>query len=294
MDRVLVSPLLNDLRNDYFINFCPKREAEYYPITYGECTLWGINTLKGTSAHCSVHNKERENMQYSTASALGNTTDRFATANHLAVVCGAQSTDRADLVASLKKLRRTITGTIQAMALAVESRDRYTAGHQQRVADFAGAVAREFGLSEERIEGVHMAGAVHDLGKISIPAEFLSKTRISDMEYKIIQGHVQAGYDILKEIEFPWPLAQIVLQHHERMDGSGYPHRLSGKEILIEARIIAVADVIEAMASHRPYRAALGIDKALQEVSEKKGVCYDREVVDASVQVIKKGRFTFH
>jgi HD-GYP domain-containing protein (c-di-GMP phosphodiesterase class II) len=233
-------------------------------------------------------------MQYNTAAALENTTDRIGAVNRLAVACGAQSTDRADLAASLKKLRRTITGTIQAMALTVESRDRYTAGHQQRVADFAGMVAREFGLSEERIEGVRMAGAVHDLGKISIPAEFLSKTRISEMEYRIIQGHAQAGYDILKEIEFPWPLARIVLQHHERMDGSGYPYGLSGEKILIEARIIAVADVIEAMASHRPYRAALGIDKALQEVSEKKGVCYDREVVDASIQVINKGKYTFH
>ena len=233
-------------------------------------------------------------MHYITESALENTADRIAASGYMISGQGARSTERADLIASLKKLRRTITGTIQAMALTVESRDRYTAGHQQRVADFAGAVAREFGLSEERIEGVRMAGAVHDLGKISIPAEFLSKTKISDMEFRIIQGHAQAGYDILKEIEFPWPLAQIVLQHHERMDGSGYPHGLAGDEILIEARIIAVADVIEAMASHRPYRAALGIDKALQEVTAEKGVRYDRGVVDASIQVINQGKYTFH
>jgi putative nucleotidyltransferase with HDIG domain len=180
------------------------------------------------------------------------------------------------------------------MARTVASRDRYTAGHQQRVADFAGLVAQEFGLSEEMTEGVRMAGVVHDLGKISIPAEFLSKTKISDMEYKIIQSHAQAGYDILKEIDFPWPIAQIVRQHHERMDGSGYPQGLTGDEILLEARIIAVADVIEAMASHRPYRAALGIDKAVQEVSEKKGVCFDRDVVDASIHVIARGGYTFH
>jgi len=233
-------------------------------------------------------------MHYFRESALENTAGRIADSGYRVNGRRAQSTDRADLVASLKKLRRTITGTIQAMALAVESRDRYTAGHQQRVADFAGAVAREFGLSQERVEGVRMAGAVHDLGKIAIPAEFLSKTKISDMEFRIIQGHAQAGYDILKEIEFPWPLAQIVLQHHERLDGSGYPYGLSGGEILIEARIVAVADVIEAMASHRPYRAALGIDKALQEVTEKKGVHYDRGVVDAAVQVINQGKYTFH
>jgi len=233
-------------------------------------------------------------MHYITESALENTADIWTAAGLTVNGHKAQTSARADLFANLKKLRRTITGTIQAMALTVESRDPYTAGHQQRVADFAGAVAREFGLSKERIEGVRMAGAVHDLGKISIPAEFLSKTKISDMEYRIIQSHAQAGYDILKEIEFPWPLAQIVLQHHERMDGSGYPHGLSGEEILIEARIVAVADVIEAMASHRPYRAALGIDKALQEVSEKKGARYDRDVVDASIQVINQGKYTFH
>ena len=226
--------------------------------------------------------------------ASANTTDRMGVGGQLTLALGTPLTDRAALVTSLKKLHRTITGTIQAIAMTVQSRDRYTAGHQQRVADFAGAVAREFGLSEHRVEGVRMAGAVHDLGKISIPAEFLSKARISDMEYRIIQGHAQAGYEILKEIEFPWPLAQIVLQHHERLDGSGYPYGLSGDEILIEARIIAVADVIEAMASHRPYRAAIGIDKAVQEVSTKKGVCYDSEVVDASLHIINKGRYTFH
>jgi putative nucleotidyltransferase with HDIG domain len=223
-----------------------------------------------------------------------NTTDMVDTTDTLTFLDNFESRDRTELSASLKKLRKTVTGTIQAMAMTVESRDRYTAGHQQRVADFAGLVAQEFGLSADMTEGVRMAGMVHDLGKISIPAEFLSKTKITEMEYKIIQSHAQAGYDILKEIEFPWPIAQIVHQHHERMDGSGYPLKLAGDEILLEARIIAVADVIEAMASHRPYRAALGIDKAMQEVSEKKGVCYDRDVVDAAIHVIKKRGFTFH
>jgi putative nucleotidyltransferase with HDIG domain len=223
-----------------------------------------------------------------------NTTDMIGTTETLAFPGNSESRDQAKLSASLKKLRKTVTSTIQAMAMTVASRDRYTAGHQKRVADFAGMVAQEFGLSADMTEGVRMAGMVHDLGKISIPAEFLSKTKISDMEYKIIQSHAQAGYDILKEIEFPWPIAQIVHQHHERMDGSGYPLKLAGDEILLEARIIAVADVIEAMASHRPYRAALGIDKAMQEVSEKKRDCYDQDVVDASFQVIKKRGFTFH
>jgi len=233
-------------------------------------------------------------MHYAMRSSFTNTTDMYEVTDTLAFSGRSESSDQAELSASLHKLRKTVTDTIQAMALTVASRDRYTAGHQQRVASFAGLVAREFGLSAEMTEGVRMAGVVHDLGKISIPAEFLSKTKISDMEYKIIQGHAQAGYDILKEIEFPWPIAQIVYQHHERMDGSGYPQGLAGDEILLEARIIAVADVIEAMASHRPYRAALGIDKAVQEVSEKKGICFDRDVVDASIHVIEKGGFTFH
>jgi putative nucleotidyltransferase with HDIG domain len=223
-----------------------------------------------------------------------NTTDMVGTTDTLSFPGNSESRDQAELSASLKKLRKTVTSTIQAMAMTVASRDRYTAGHQQRVADFAGLVAQEFGLSDDMTEGVRMAGMVHDLGKISIPAEFLSKTKISDMEYKIIQSHAQAGYDILKEIEFPWPIAQIVHQHHERMDGSGYPLQLAGDKILLEARIIAVADVIEAMASHRPYRAALGINKAVQEVSENKRACYDQDVVEASIRVINKKRITFH
>ena len=194
---------------------------------------------------------------------------------------------------SLKRLQRSLEGTIYALAATTEMRDPYTAGHQRRVAALASAVAKEMGLPEEQIEGIHMASLIHDIGKISVPAEILSKpSKLSEMEMDIIKGHSQIAYDILKGIDFPWPIADIVLQHHERMDGSGYPNGLKGDEILLEARILAVADVVEAMASHRPYRPALGLDAALDEIKKNKGQLYDPDVVDACLAVFKNG-FTF-
>ncbi len=193
---------------------------------------------------------------------------------------------------TLEKLRKALGGTIQALALTVETRDPYTAGHQRRATNLARAIATEMGLSEEQIDGIRMAGAIHDLGKISVPAGILNKPgRLNENEFGIIQAHPQVGYDILKTIEFPWPVAQIVFQHHERMDGSGYPRGLVGEEILLEARILAVADVVEAMSSHRPYRPALGIDKALEEISQNRGVLYDPEVVDACLRLFAEKGF---
>lgn len=197
-----------------------------------------------------------------------------------------QKRSREELDRTLDNLQAVMKGTIQAMAYTVETRDPYTAGHQQRVADLSRAIANEMGLPENQIEGVFMAGVIHDLGKISVPAEILSKPgRIPEIEFSLIKIHPRSGYDILKGIEFPWPIAQIVLQHHERMDGSGYPQGLSGEDILIEARILAVADVVEAMASHRPYRPALGIDAALEEISAKKNAHFDKDVVDACLKL---------
>ncbi len=197
-----------------------------------------------------------------------------------------------ELQNSMEKLRKTLEGIIQAMALTAEARDQYTAGHQRRVADLACAIAEEMNLSEEQIDGIRMAGVIHDIGKISVPAEILSKPgRITDIEFSLIKTHSQVGYDILKEIEFPWPIAQIILQHHERIDGSGYPSGLKGEEILLEAKVLAVADVIEAIASHRPYRPSLGIDKALEEISRNKGIFYDSDVVDACLRLFKEKDF---
>ncbi|MEK7369608.1 MAG: HD domain-containing phosphohydrolase, partial [Planctomycetota bacterium] len=194
----------------------------------------------------------------------------------------------------LEKLRKALGGIIRVLVATVETRDPYTAGHQQRVAHLARAIAAEMGLSLGQIEGIRMASAIHDIGKIAVPAEILSKPgKITETEFDIIKTHPQVGYDILKGIEFPWPVARIVLQHQERLDGSGYPAGLKGDEIITEARILAVADVVEAMASHRPYRPALGIDKALEEISKSKGILYDANVVDVCVRLFREKGFKF-
>ncbi len=195
----------------------------------------------------------------------------------------------------MEKLLEAMQAIIRAMALTAEMRDPYTAGHQQRVTDLACAIAREIGLSEDQIEGIRMAGIVHDFGKIYVPAEILSKPgRLSEIEFSMIKMHPQAGYDILKTIDFPWPIAQVVFQHHERTDGSGYPSGLSSGNIILEARILAVADVVEAIASHRPYRPALGIDKALEEIAKNKGKLYDPKIVDACIGLFKNEVFKFN
>lgn len=193
-----------------------------------------------------------------------------------------------------KKLQRTSKGVIHMLASTIKTRDFYLAAHQQRVTNLACAIAKELGFSKEKINGIHMAGIIHDLGKIGIPNEILTKnSRLTKSEFNIIKCHSRIGYRILKTIEFPWPVAQVVLQHHERINGSGYPQGLSGKNILIEAKILAVADVVEAISSHRPYRPPLGIDKALEEISKNKGILYDPEVVDACIKLFKEKRFKF-
>ncbi|MBC2714789.1 MAG: response regulator [Desulfobacteraceae bacterium] len=186
-----------------------------------------------------------------------------------------------DLFKANERLNNILDGIIKAMSLAVESRDPYTAGHQQRVADIAVAIAIRMNFSLERIQYLKMAGLIHDIGKISVPAEILCKpTRLSDSEFNIMKEHPLTGFKILKEIEFPYPLAKIVYQHHERLDGSGYPNGLSGDETYMEAKILAVADVVEAMASHRPYRPSLGVDIALDEIRKNRGRMFDPDVVD--------------
>ena len=218
-------------------------------------------------------------------------------------ICGYRGIDRditerkraeEQLQDSCRKLEDTLDGVIQAMALTVEIRDRHTAGHQRRVTELAHAIAKELGLSKERSRAVRIAGLLHDLGKITIPPEILSKPgRLTEMEFAIIRTHPKAGYEILKSIEFPWPVADIVVQHHERIDGSGYPSGLKGDQSALEARILAVADVVEAMASHRPYRPALGISRAIQEITDNRGRLYDANVVDACLAVFNRGSFRF-
>jgi len=206
----------------------------------------------------------------------------------------ARRSAEKELRESWEKLNEALKGTIQAMALTIEIRDPYTAGHQRRVSKLSCAIAQDLGMSEFQVEGLRVAGDIHDIGKIYVPAEILSKPgQITAIEYGIIKTHPQVGYDILKTIKFPWPVAQIVLQHHERLDGSGYPLGLVGDFILKEARILTVADIVEAMSSHRPYRPAQGIEKALAEVVQNRGRFYDAEAVDACVKLFQESRFQF-
>ena len=200
----------------------------------------------------------------------------------------------SELHRSMAQLKEVLEGTIHTIGMAVEAKDPYTSGHQRRTADLACAIAADMGLQEDRIRGIRMAGLIHDVGKIAVPSEILSKpSKLSDVEFALIKIHPLVGYDILKGINFPWPVAEIAYQHHERMDGSGYPRGLKGEEILLGARIMAVADVVEAMASHRPYRPALGIDKALEEIQRNRGVLYDAEAADACLRVFREGTFRF-
>jgi len=194
----------------------------------------------------------------------------------------------------LEQLQTNLEETVRAIATIVEMRDPYTAGHQARVADLAAAIARQMGLPDEQVHGIHLAGVLHDLGKIRVPAEILSKPgRISDIERSLIRVHPQAGYDILQGINFPWPIAQMVLQHHERVDGSGYPQGLKGEQIIIGACILSVADVVEAISAHRPYRAGLGIEAALEEITKNCGVFYDPQVVNACLALFREQGYSF-
>ena len=199
---------------------------------------------------------------------------------------------KENLQTALDSLKKSIGITIQVMVSAVEARDPYTAGHQLRVASLACAIAEEMGFPQDKIEGIRLAGSIHDIGKLSIPAEILTKpTKLTNLEFSLIKEHATSGYEMLKHIESPMPLAEVVYQHHERMDGSGYPRKLKGEEILIEARILAVSDVVESIASHRPYRPSLGIKFALEEIEKNKGIIYDSAVADACLRLFRDKQY---
>jgi putative nucleotidyltransferase with HDIG domain len=210
----------------------------------------------------------------------------------------AVNIENANLYEGMKRkhseLQKAMDGVIHAMSSVIETRDPYTAGHQRRVAELARAIAKEMGLSEWQTMGIHIAGLLHDVGKVAVPAEILSKPgKINQYEFSIIKNHCQVGYEILQRIDFPWPVTLAVLQHHERLDGSGYPEGLPGEDIILEAKILGVADVVEAMSSHRPYRPALGLERALQEITQESGILYDSEVVDACLRLLKKNEPEF-
>lgn len=201
---------------------------------------------------------------------------------------------RNELKKNHERLNMAFEGIIKVLSRTMALRDPYTAGHQERVSQLACAIADKLKLDAKTIEAIRMAALVHDIGKIAVPAEILVKpSSLSEIEFTLIKSHPKTAYDILSKIEFPWPIAEIVLQHHERLDGSGYPQGLKGEEILLEARILAVADVVEAMSSHRPYRPALGLEEAVRELLQGRGKIYDQKVVDACVELIKSGEFSF-
>jgi HD-GYP domain-containing protein (c-di-GMP phosphodiesterase class II) len=203
-----------------------------------------------------------------------------------------------DKITALEKtianLRRALEGTIKTLTIASEVKDPYTAGHQRRVADLARAIAQEMDLPENVVDGIRMAGLIHDLGKISVPCEILGKpSKLNDLEFQLVKTHPEVGYALLKDVEFLWPVADIVLQHHERINGSGYPKRLKGPDIRIEAKIMAVADVVEAISSARPYRQELGLEVALEQISKNRGILYDEKAADACLRLFEEKRFKF-
>lgn len=199
-----------------------------------------------------------------------------------------------DLLNSYANLRRVLEETVNSLSSALETRDPYTAGHQRRDAQLACAIAKEMDLSNDQIEGLRIASLLHDIGKMAVPAEILSKpTKLTTLEFDLIKVHPEVGFNIIKEIEFPWPIAQTVHQHHERLNGSGYPRKLKGDQIILEARILIVADVVEAMSSHRPYRPALGIGPALEEINKNRDLLYDSKVVDACLRLFNEKGFKF-
>lgn len=198
------------------------------------------------------------------------------------------------MLANESLFKKNLVQAVQAFAKVVEARDPYTAGHEARVADLAVAIACEMNLSEFQVEGIEMGALIHDIGKIHLPAEILTKpSKLNDIEMSLIRTHPTVGFDILKDINFPWPVADIVLQHHERLDGSGYPKGLKADQIRLESKIVAVADVVEAISAFRPYRPAMGIDRALEQIKIDRGTLFDSRVVDACLTLFGENRFSF-
>ena len=247
--------------------------------TFGSLCLYASETAYFSENDTKYFNKLAENIVYSIV-ALQTRKERYRA--------------EGELEKSLETLRKTLSAIIEAMERTVEVRDPYTAGHQRRVADLARSIANHMKLSKDTLDGIRIGGILHDIGKIYVPIDILMKPRkLTTVEFSLIKLHPQVGYDILKSIDFPWPVAKIILQHHERINGSGYPQGLKNDKIMIEAKILGVADVVEAMASHRPYRPSLGIEKALEEIRSKQGTLYDSDIVKACDNLFHTHSFAF-
>lgn len=227
--------------------------------------------------------------------SLANEKAKLSSAAEISIAKEAKSSEaELKIQQNVEGLRGMLNEAVKSIIVLGEIRDPYTATHQQQVAQFACAIAREMGLSNDRIEGIHVMGAIHDIGKVAVPAEILSKPgRLNNYEFGIIRTHPEVAQNVVKGLEFPWPVAKAIFQHHERLNGTGYPQGISGDDIIVEAKILGVADVVEAMASHRPYRPSLGISKALEEISKNRNILYDANVVDACLRLFagKNSRF---
>ena len=244
----------------------------------------------------SKSNKDFSTLQFggqTYASTLVNIKEYKYINLYLRNITEKKQTEQA-LIESYKKNEKVLEETIKTLASIVEIKDPYTSGHQEKVTEIATLIAIEMGLEQDRVSAVRTAASIHDIGKINIPASILSKPgKVSEIEYNMIKTHPEASYNMIKNIEFSWPVANIVLQHHERINGSGYPQNLKGSDILLEAKILAVADVLEAMNSHRPYRPSLGLDKAIRELEENKAILYDAGIVDICIKLVNREVINF-
>jgi len=281
-----------DAIGKYFINFAKQEDIRTYIRLFK--MVWDerqtIRDEVGTLVHRDGSDRHFSLSGAPNVDAEGRVTGIVGTFKDITDLKRSQK----ELERSFLKLKNALDVTIKAISMIVEARDPYTSGHQERVARLSTAIAKEMGLSEETVTAIRMAALLHDIGKINVPAEILSKpTRLNDIESGMIRTHPRVGYNILKTIEFPFPVEKIVLQHHERMDGSGYPAGLQGDDIILEARILGVSDVVESMASHRPYRPALGVEEALAEISRNRGTSFDPRVVDACLKVFQEKEFSF-
>lgn len=276
----------------HFSKYITKKSALKAMELFAEAVKGKITTVKNIEFMAVHKDKHKFPIEVSAASIIRD--GRFDGMECIVRDITERKKVEQEIKQNFEKMRKILEETVDSLASAVGQRDPYTDGHQQRVTKLALAIAAEMVLSQEQMDGIRIAGLLHDVGKIVVPAEILSKpSKLTTAEFSIVKTHCQVGYDILKGIEFPWPIAQIVLQHHERIDGSGYPQGLKGEAIVLGARILAVADVVEAISSHRPYREALGIDKALEEISKNKGILYDADVVEACLKIFNKKKFVF-